>query len=85
MRNTTAIEGARSDRRRPTNVTLPADLIADAKRLGINISDACESGLRERVASARRQRWLEENREAIAEYNARVERDGLILARYRQF
>jgi antitoxin CcdA len=71
--------------RRPTNVTLQADLLAEAKHLGINISEACESGLHERVAEARRKRWLEENREAIDDYNARIERDGLTLARYRQF
>jgi antitoxin CcdA len=37
------------------------------------------------VAAVRRQRWLEENRDAIDNYNARIERDGLTLARYRQF
>jgi antitoxin CcdA len=71
--------------RRPTNVTLPASLIAEAKQLGINISEACETGLRERVVQIRRQRWLEENREAIDGYNARIERDGLTLAKYRRF
>src|SRR5579872_5861032 len=68
--------------RRPTNVTLHANLIAEAKQLGINISEACETGLRDRVAQARRQRWLEENREAIEDYNARIERHGLTLAKY---
>ncbi len=71
--------------RRPTNVTLHADLLAEAKRLGLNISEACEAGLQQRVAEARRQRWLEENREAIDNYNARIDRDGLTLARDRQF
>lgn len=71
--------------RRPTNVTLHANLIAEAKQLGINISEACETGLRDRVAQARRQRWLEENREAIEDYNARIERHGLTLAKYRRF
>ena len=31
--------------RRPTNVTLQANLLAEAKQLGINISEACEAGL----------------------------------------
>lgn len=76
---------ARGASRRPTNVTLQASLIAEAKLLGINISEACEMGLRERVSQARRQRWLEENRAAMDDYNARVERDGPILAKYRRF
>jgi antitoxin CcdA len=71
--------------RRATNVTLQANLLVEAKQLGINISEACEAGLHERVVQVRRQRWLEENREAIDDYNARIERDGLTLARYRQF
>ena len=79
-----AIRGHK-DWRRPTNVTLRANLLAEAKLLGINVSEACEAGLRERVAEARRQRWLDENREAIAEYNDCVERDGLTLERFRQF
>ena len=71
--------------RRPANVTLHADLLAEAKQFGINISEACEAGLHERVAHVRRQRWLEENRKAIDNYNDRVDRDGLTLARYREF
>jgi len=71
--------------RRATNVTLPSDLVAEAKRLGVNVSQACEAGLQDRVAEARRQRWLAENSEAIEAYNARIERDGLTLARYRRF
>jgi antitoxin CcdA len=84
MDNTPSVEEHRVFRR-ATNITLNSGLIAEAKQLGINVSEACEAGLRERVAQARRQRWLEENREAIEAYNASVERDGLPLARYRQF
>ena len=71
--------------RRPANVTLHADLLAEAKQFGLNISEACEAGLHERVAEVRRRRWLEENREAIDNYNARIDREGLTPARYRQF
>jgi antitoxin CcdA len=71
--------------RRPANVTLHAGLLAEAKQLGINISAACEAGLHERVAQVRRQRWLDENRKAIDNYNDRIDRDGLTLAGHRQF
>ena len=71
--------------RRPTNVTLRGDLLAEAKQLGINVSEACEAGLSERVRQARRQRWLDENQAAIAGYNDRVERDWLTLERFRRF
>jgi len=35
--------------RRATNVSLPIDLIEEARRLNINISQACESGLEQQV------------------------------------
>jgi antitoxin CcdA len=71
--------------RRATNVTLPVDLVAQAKALDINVSQACESGLAQSVAEAYRDRWLNENREAIDAYNERIEQEGPILHAYRRF
>jgi antitoxin CcdA len=81
---TTTPKGRRGPRR-PTNVTLRANVLAEAQRRDIDLSEASEAGLQERVSAARRERWLEQNRDAIEDYNARIERDGLTLARYRQF
>ena len=71
--------------RRATNVSLPVDLIEEAKRLDINISQACQQGLEKQVSKSRAERWIEENREAIESSNAWVEKHGLPRARYRQF
>jgi len=71
--------------RRATNVSLPAGLIEEARRLNINISQACEQGLEEQVRKTLREAWLEENRDAIEASNAWVEKNGLPLAKYRQF
>lgn len=71
--------------RRATNVTLPAALLAEARERGINVSQACEAGLRASVAELRRAQWLAENRAAIEAYNRRIESDGLTLAAYRPF
>ena len=71
--------------RRATNVSLRADLIEEARRLDINVSQACESGLETQVSKSRAQRWQEENREAIESSNVYVEEHGLPLARYRMF
>ena len=76
---------ARSAHKRATNVSLTAELIDEAKRLNVNISEACERGLSEQVARSRAEIWLEENREALLASNAWVEKHGLPLARYRQF
>ena len=71
--------------RRATNVSLRADLIEEARRLDINVSQACESGLQAQVSKTRAERWQEENRGAIESSNAYVEEHGLPLARYRMF
>ena len=84
MARATTVQNHRGQRR-ATNVTLSPGLVSAAKQLGINVSEACETGLRERVAEARRQRWLEENREAIEAYNARIDREGPTLSAYRRF
>jgi antitoxin CcdA len=70
--------------RKPTNVTLNADLLAKAKRLGVNVSRACERGLAQEVARARAKEWSDENREVIHAMNEYVEEKGLPLARYRR-
>lgn len=76
---------AAPSRRRATNVTLPETLLRDAREMGINLSQACECGLAAAVAEQRRQRWLEENREAMDAWNGHVGEHGLPLAAYRQF
>ena len=71
--------------RKPTNLSLDADLVADARSLGINLSRACEDALRKEVAVERGRRWKEENAAGIAASNTYVEKHGLPLEKYRQF
>jgi antitoxin CcdA len=71
--------------KRATNVSLSPDLLDEARRLGINISAACERGLAMQIAERRAEQWLAENGDAIAGSNAHVEKHGVPLARYRQF
>ncbi len=60
-------------------------MLAEAKALNINISQAAEAGLVQVVALRRDQRWLAENKAALESSNAYVETHGLPLARYRTF
>lgn len=71
--------------RKATNVTLGETLLAEAKSLNINISQAAEAGLARAVAERRAELWLAENRDALDSSNAYVEANGLPLARYRGF
>ena len=71
--------------RRPTNVSLPEGLVAEAKALDVNLSRACEAGLAAAVRAARAERWTAENRSAMESWSAPLEREGLPLARHRGF
>lgn len=65
--------------------TLDESLLAEAKALHINISQAAEAGVARAVAEKRAEQWLAENREALDGWNAYVEEHGLPLADYRRF
>jgi antitoxin CcdA len=80
-----ARRAARSEPRKPTNVTLPQPLLREARDLGVSLSQACGRGLREVVAEARTAKWLRDNQDAIEAWNEYVENNGLPLAEYRQF
>ena len=71
--------------RKSTNLSLDARLVAEAKNLDINISRVAEEGIAEAVRQEKERLWKIENREAIEAWNDYVERNGLPLAKYRQF
>lgn len=74
-----------SSPKRATNVSLPVDLVAEAKQLGINVSEACQTGLAAEVKAAREAAWKEENREAINSYNNYVRDHGMPFDEFRNF
>ncbi|MEI7455420.1 MAG: type II toxin-antitoxin system CcdA family antitoxin [Nitrosomonadales bacterium] len=71
--------------KKATNITLSADVLSDAKALGINISQACDQFLRDVIKLEQARRWQAENAEFIAAYNEGVARDGLPLDAWRSF
>jgi antitoxin CcdA len=71
--------------KKATNVSLAENLLAEAKELRINISQAAEAGVARAVADRRAEIWLKENLEAIESSNAYVEKHGLPLDKYRMF
>lgn len=77
--------GIQGSGKKATNLTLDQALLADARALGVNISQAAEKGLDEAVRKAKGDAWLEENRQAIEASNKWVEKNGLPLAKYRMF
>lgn len=52
--------------KRKTSLTLDADALEDARRLGVNISAVADEALRRAVAEARQRKWLAENAATFA-------------------
>ena len=71
--------------KRAINLSLNAKVLDSARELGMNLSATVDALLAEAVRKRYWERWNEENKEAIAHYNERIEREGLPLARYRTF
>lgn len=72
-------------RKRAVNVTVDGDLLADAKDLGLNLSQLLEEELRGRVTDEKTRRWEEENREALEAHNRFIEKHGIWSAKYRSW
>ena len=71
--------------RRAANVSLPVELLDEARQLGVNVSRACSIGLADEVKRMREAKWIEENMAAIESSNRWIDEHGLPLAKYRPF
>ena len=72
-------------KKKPTNLSINADLLQQAKQRKINLSKELEHRLVEILLQERRREWREENREAIEEYNRQVEDSGVFSDGLRMF
>lgn len=79
------MRSVRNSPKRAVNLTLNAKVLDMAREMGLNISQTVDALLTEEVLRQHWQRWNEDNKEAIAHYNARIEREGLFSDRYRSF
>ncbi|PWV68838.1 type II toxin-antitoxin system CcdA family antitoxin [Halomonas sp. A11-A] len=62
--------------KKATNVSINSDLLQQARRLGINLSATFESALSDKVRAEQRERWQQENSDAIRAYNQFAEEHG---------
>jgi antitoxin CcdA len=71
--------------KKATNLSLNSDLLKKSKSLNINLSAALEQTLRDKLAEAEAQKWLDENKNAIKAYNEFVAEQGCFGDEYRSF
>lgn len=72
-------------KKKSVNLSINSDLVEKARALNINLSQTLESSLRELLRQKEREHWVKENEKAIAEYNKRVEKDGVFSDGVRKF
>lgn len=71
--------------KKATNLSLNARVLEMAREMGMNVSQTVDTLLAAEVQRRYWEQWNEENREAVAAYNARIASEGLPLAKYRTF
>ena len=71
--------------KKATNLSLNSKVLEAAREMGINISQTVDTLLADEVKRRYREKWNEDNKEAIDAYNKRIETEGLPLAQYRSF
>ena len=65
-------------RKKATNLSIDNDLLARARHLKINLSQAVESGLVEAIRRHERAQWLEKNRAAL-DASLKLAPDGIVI------
>lgn len=63
--------------KKSVNLSIDAELAAEAKEAGTNMSALHETALRAELKAHREAKWREENRAAIEASDAELERNGL--------
>jgi antitoxin CcdA len=71
--------------KKSTNLSINSDLLRQAKERHINLSQALELRLAELLREEMRRKWQVENREAIEDYNRRIEAAGIFSDGLRRF
>lgn len=69
--------------KKAVNLTLDAELLAEAKAFGTNLSATLEAALETVHREKRAAKWRKDNKAAVEAWNGVIEKDGLWLDKYR--
>lgn len=71
--------------KKPTNLSVNADLLRQARALDINLSATLEKALADTLKQWQREQWLADNKAAMEAYNQQVEDSGVFSDGLRSF
>lgn len=63
--------------KKPTHLSINSDLLKKSRELDINLSSGVEEALEQLIKRKLSERWIAENRDAIANYNEYVDDNGV--------
>ena len=69
--------------KKAVNLSIDAELVAEAKAAGTNMSALLEKALKQELRERRSRKWREENRAALDAYDRHIEEDGLWADEFR--
>lgn len=71
--------------KKPTNLSINSDLLSKARESKINLSATLEYALAQQLRQTEREKWKNDNREAIEALNELTEKHGLFSDSFREF
>lgn len=72
-------------RKQSVNVSINRALLREARAMRLNLSRTLEERLAELTQHAGREQWIKKNREALEDYNQRIEQTGVFSDGLRRF
>ncbi len=72
-------------RKKATNLSVDDNLLEQARRLKLNLSQIFEASLTEAIRQRQGEEWLKKNRAALDAYNEHVEKHGVFSDGLRSF
>lgn len=71
--------------KKATNLSVNSNLLAKARDLDINLSATLERALESAVRQSAKEKWLEDNKEALENCNSLADEHGLFADKHRGF
>lgn len=71
--------------KKPTNLSVNSNLLTKARNLDINLSATLEKALEAEVRQNTREKWLQENEQALENCNEITQKHGLFADKHRGF
>jgi antitoxin CcdA len=71
--------------KKPVSLSINSDLLEQIKALNVNLSAMAEAAFADHLVRAKREKWLQANTQAMADYNAFVDKHGVFSDGLRSF